>query len=63
LQIGGIIWIRILWGKREPQVYIRRGCKKILNFQNVNGKAKPYQVRQFIRIIEKYSLLEVVNEE
>ena len=50
-------------GKGSHRVYIRRGCKEILNFQNINGKAKPYQVRQFIKIIEKYSLMEEENEE
>jgi len=30
----------------------------MLNFQNVGGKAKPYQVKQLIKIIEKYNLLE-----
>jgi len=30
----------------------------MLNFQEVKGKAKPYQVKQFIRVIEKYNLLE-----
>jgi len=30
----------------------------MLTFQEVKGKAKPYQVRQFVRIIEKYNLLE-----
>jgi len=29
----------------------------MLNFQEVKGKAKPYQVRQF-KIIERYNLLE-----
>lgn len=29
----------------------------MLNFQNVKGKAKPYQVRQLIKILEKYDLL------
>jgi predicted RNA binding protein YcfA (HicA-like mRNA interferase family) len=27
-----------------------------LNFQNVGGKAKPYQVRQFLRDIEEFHL-------
>lgn len=30
----------------------------MLNFQNVHGKAKPYQVRQLIKAIEQYNLLE-----
>jgi hypothetical protein len=32
--------------------------EELLNFQNVKGKAKPYQVKQFIKIIEKYGFLE-----
>ncbi len=31
---------------------------EILNFQNVGGKAKPYQVRQLLKVIEDYCLLE-----
>lgn len=27
-----------------------------LNLQNVRGEAKPYQIRQFIRIVERYNL-------
>jgi hypothetical protein len=33
-----------------------------MNFQNVKGKAKPYQVRQLIKIIEKYNLLQEDEE-
>lgn len=29
---------------------------EIMNFQNVNGEAKPYQIKQFLSIIEKYNL-------
>ena len=32
-----------------------------LNFQNVNGKAKPYQVKQLLKVIEKYHLTEKKN--
>ena len=27
-----------------------------INLQNKNGEAKPYQVKQFLRLIEKYNL-------
>jgi predicted RNA binding protein YcfA (HicA-like mRNA interferase family) len=27
-----------------------------LNIQNKNGQAKPYQVRQFLRLVEEYNL-------
>ena len=33
---------------------------KLCNFQNDDGWAKPYQVRQLLKIIDKYNLL---NEE
>ena len=42
---------------------MREGVEEILNFQNVGGKAKHYQVRQFIKIIEKYGLLAGEKEE
>jgi hypothetical protein len=44
-------------GKGSHRIFTRAGVKELLNFQNVKGMAKPYQVRQFIRIIEKYNLL------
>jgi hypothetical protein len=28
----------------------------LVNLQNVNGKAKPYQVKQLLRLIERYNL-------
>jgi hypothetical protein len=46
-------------GRRgSHRIYVRDGVNELLNFQSIGGKAKPYQVRQFIRIVEKYSLLE-----
>jgi predicted RNase H-like HicB family nuclease len=45
-------------GRGSHRIFIRQGINEILNFQNVRGMVKPYQVRQFIKIIEKYGLLE-----
>lgn len=30
--------------------------QEMINLQNVNGKAKPYQIRQVLSIIEEYGL-------
>ena len=30
--------------------------KELVNLQNVKGQAKPYQIRQFMELIEKYAL-------
>jgi hypothetical protein len=45
-------------GRGSHRIYFREGIKEILNFQDVEGRAKPYQVRQFIKIVEKYNLHE-----
>jgi len=29
---------------------------ELVNIQNVKGEAKPYQIRQFLKIVEKYNL-------
>jgi predicted RNA binding protein YcfA (HicA-like mRNA interferase family) len=29
---------------------------EILNFQEIKGQVKPYQVRQFLRLVERYNL-------
>jgi hypothetical protein len=45
-------------GKGSHRVFVKNGIKEILDFQNVRGMVKPYQVRQFIKIIDKYNLME-----
>jgi len=37
-------------------IFSRRGIVEQINLQNVRGKAKPYQVRQFLKLVEKYNL-------
>jgi len=37
-------------------IYVHRGAGAVLNLQPVDGKAKPYQVRQLLSIIERYNL-------
>jgi hypothetical protein len=44
-------------GRGSHRIYVKPGVREMLNFQNVNGMAKPYQVRQFTKLIEKYDLL------
>ncbi|MCL0040237.1 type II toxin-antitoxin system HicA family toxin [Thermodesulfovibrionales bacterium] len=49
---------RFRGGKGSHRIYVKDGVREMLNFQNVKGKAKPYQVKQFLKIIERYKLLE-----
>ena len=43
-------------GKGSHEVYTKKGVIEILNLQNVKGFAKPYQVKQFLKMIEDYNL-------
>ena len=45
-------------GKGSHRIYVKEGVREMLNFQNVKGKAKPYQVKQFLKVVDKYKLLE-----
>ncbi|MCL0030332.1 type II toxin-antitoxin system HicA family toxin [Thermodesulfovibrionales bacterium] len=49
---------RFRGGKGSHRIYVKDGVREMLNFQNVKGKAKPYQVKQFLKVIERYKLLE-----
>ena len=37
-------------------IYTHHGINDIVNVQNVKGQAKPYQIRQKIKIIEAHNL-------
>jgi predicted RNA binding protein YcfA (HicA-like mRNA interferase family) len=42
--------------KGSHHIFINSVIPELINLQNVNGKAKPYQIRQFLKIVEKYNL-------
>jgi predicted RNA binding protein YcfA (HicA-like mRNA interferase family) len=37
-------------------IYVHPSASELLNLQEVGGKAKPYQIRQFLKLVEKYNL-------
>jgi hypothetical protein len=37
-------------------VYVHPQVRELLNLQDVRGQAKPYQIRQFLRLVERYAL-------
>jgi hypothetical protein len=43
-------------GKGSHVVYEKDGVEEILTFQDREGMAKPYQVKQLLAVIEKYRL-------
>lgn len=43
-------------GKGSHYTYFHRGVSEIVDVQSFSGEAKPYQIRQLIRLVEKYRL-------
>ncbi len=37
-------------------VFIHPEIADLINLQDVKGEAKPYQIRQFLRLVERYNL-------
>jgi len=37
-------------------VFVHPDVREFLNLQDVRGQAKPYQIRQFLRLVERYAL-------
>jgi len=42
--------------KGSHHIYFRPDIPELVNLQNVKGQAKPYQIRQFLKLIEKHDL-------
>ncbi len=38
-------------------IFSRAGVQELINLQDVRGEAKPYQLRQFLRLVERYNLV------
>lgn len=37
-------------------IFVHSDVPEFINLQEVQGEAKPYQIRQFIRLVERYAL-------
>ena len=42
--------------KGSHYIFVHPQVQELVNLQNVEGKAKPYQIRQFLRLVERYNL-------
>ena len=41
---------------REPHILAHPDIPELVNLQEVKGEAKPYQIRQFLKLVERYNL-------
>ncbi len=37
-------------------IFVHPDVPELLNLQEIRGQAKPYRVRQFLRLVERYAL-------
>ena len=37
-------------------IFVHPEVQELVNLQEVDGKAKPYQIRQFLGLVERYNL-------
>lgn len=37
-------------------IFTHADIPELVNIQEIRGEAKPYQIRQFLRLVEKYNL-------
>ncbi len=40
----------------DHHIYVHKEIPELVNLQDLGGKAKPYQVKQLLEIIERYNL-------
>lgn len=42
--------------KGSHHIYSHKKINELVNIQKVQGEVKPYQIKQFLKLIEKYGL-------
>lgn len=42
--------------KGSHHIFVHPAVDELVNLQDVKGQAKPYQVRQFLKLVERYNL-------
>ena len=48
--------IRLSRVSGSHHIFTHPQVRELINLQEVNGQAKPYQIRQFLQLVERYSL-------
>ena len=38
-------------------IFTHPGIPELVNLQDVHGQAKPYQIKQFLKLVERYNLM------
>ena len=56
VRLAEVFGFRLSRVSGSHHIFVHKNIPELLNVQNVGGEAKPYQVRQFLRLVERYNL-------
>ncbi|HEY3760430.1 MAG TPA: type II toxin-antitoxin system HicA family toxin [Verrucomicrobiae bacterium] len=56
IKLAGAFGFKLDRIRGSHHILKRSGIPELLNFQNVGGKLKPYQIKQMLEIVESYDL-------
>lgn len=48
--------IRLSRQKGSHHIFVHQDMSELLNLQEVKGQVKPYQIAQFLQLVERYNL-------
>jgi len=54
--LAGAFGFRLSRVSGSHHIFVHKNVPELLNLQDVGGEAKPYQIRQFLRLVERYNL-------
>jgi predicted RNA binding protein YcfA (HicA-like mRNA interferase family) len=54
--LAGAFGFRLSRVSGSHHIFSRPGVSELVNLQNVRGRAKPYQVRQLLKLVERHDL-------
>ncbi len=55
-QLAEAFGFRLSRTSGSHHIFVHPDVPELVNLQNVGGQAKPYQIRQFMRLVERYNL-------
>lgn len=56
VELVGAFGFRLSRVSGSHHIFVHPDVKELINLQDVQGMAKPYQVRQFLKLVERYNL-------
>lgn len=56
VRLAGGFGFRLSRTEGSHHIFVHPGIPELVNLQEVKGQAKTYQIRQFLKLAERYSL-------